>query len=66
MTNYMNFKELKIKSRAELQKLLSGYKEKLRDLRFKIASKQVKNVREMRRIKKSIAQVLTLLRNKKD
>ncbi len=57
----MKFKELKTKPVAELRKILSEQQEKLRDLRFKIASKQVKNVRETRKVKKMIAQILTLI-----
>ncbi|OGY46755.1 MAG: 50S ribosomal protein L29 [Candidatus Buchananbacteria bacterium RIFCSPLOWO2_01_FULL_46_12] len=57
----MEFKELKTKSPAELQKLLAETREKLRQLRFKVASKQLKNVREIREAKKIITHVLFLL-----
>lgn len=62
----MEFKELKIKKESELHRLLSESREKLRDLRFKDANKQLKDVREIRVIKKIIAKVLTLLNNKKE
>ena len=61
----MEFKELKKKSENELHKLLSEQRDKLRDLRFKDASKQLKNVREIRKVRKIIAQTLTLLNDKK-
>ena len=61
----MEFKELKKKSENELHKLLSEQRDKLRDLRFKDASKQLKNVREIREVRKIIAQTLTLLNSKK-
>lgn len=60
----MKFKELKNKPEAELQKILKELKEKLRELRFKIASKQLKNIREIREVKKTIARILILLKGK--
>jgi len=57
----MEFKELKKKTGKELNQLLSESREKLRDLRFKDANKQLKNIREIRLIRKTIAQVLTLM-----
>ncbi|MFH1427980.1 MAG: 50S ribosomal protein L29 [Patescibacteria group bacterium] len=61
----MEFKELKKKTKNELHNILAESRDKLRDLRFKDANKQLKNVREIRKIRETIAQVLTLL-NKKD
>jgi large subunit ribosomal protein L29 len=60
----MILKELKTKTEAELQKLLIEFRDKLRDFRFKDANKQLKDVREIRVIKKTIARVLTLLNKK--
>jgi len=57
----MEFKELKNKEEKELQKILVQSRDKLRDLRFKDANKQLKNVREIRKTKETIAHVLTLL-----
>jgi ribosomal protein L29 len=57
----MEFKELKIKEEKELHKILAQSREKLRDLRFKDANKQLKNVREIRVIRETISHVLTLL-----
>lgn len=62
----MNFKELKKKSESDLHKILSDSREKLRDLRFKDANKQLKNIREIRGLRLIVAQVLTLLNIKKD
>lgn len=53
------------KSEAELQKLLDDNREKVRELSFKDSNKQLKNVREIRSTKKLVAQILTLLNNKK-
>jgi len=57
----MEFKELKNKTEKELKQLLDETRDKLRDLRFKDANKQLKNVREIRIIKKTIAKILTLV-----
>jgi len=61
----MEFKELKIKDKKELQQLLIVNREKLRDLRFKDSNKQLKNIREIRVIRNLIARVLTLLNKQK-
>lgn len=63
----MNFKELKNKTESDLHKILSESRDKLRELRFKDANKQLKNIREIRTLRITIAQILTLLNvNKKD
>lgn len=62
----MEFKELKKKSESELHKILAEFRDKLRDLRFKDANKQLKNVREIRKVRETIARVLTLLNSKKN
>jgi len=59
----MEIKELKQKSKSELHNLLMQKRESLRELRFKDASKQMKDVREIRVVKKDIAKILTLLNN---
>ena len=59
----MELKELKSKTEKELRQFLGEAREKLRNLRFKDANKQLKNVREIRVVKKLIAQVLTLLKH---
>jgi ribosomal protein L29 len=53
--------ELKNKPSAELQKDLGDYREKLRKLKFDLAQGKVKNSREIRDIKKTIARILTLI-----
>lgn len=57
----MNPDELGKKSKEELQKILQEGREKLRALSFGLASGKVKNVREIRKIKKDIARILTML-----
>lgn len=58
----MDLKELKLKSLAELKSLLAEMREKLRDLRFKLAQDSHKDVREIRVVKKNIARILTLIK----
>jgi len=58
----MEFKELKNKNQNELHRLLAELRDKLRDLRFKSASGQLKDVRQIRGTRKSVAQILTLLK----
>ena len=53
--------ELRQKTKEELQKILQGLREKLRQLRFDLASGKVKNVREIRGVKKDIARILTII-----
>jgi large subunit ribosomal protein L29 len=57
----MKAKELRQKPKNELQRLLQEDREKLRQLRFDLSAGKVKNVREIRKIKKDIARILTLL-----
>jgi ribosomal protein L29 len=57
----MELKELKTMSEAELHRLLATTREKLRELRFKDASHHLKDVREIREVRTTIAQILTLL-----
>lgn len=58
----MKTQELRQKSKSELEKLLAENRERLRQLRFDLVSGKVKNVREIRKIKKDIARILTLLK----
>ena len=60
----MDFKELKNKKEKDLEKLIEEKRERIRQLRFAIASGKVKNVREMRNLRKDIARILTILNNK--
>jgi len=59
-----NFQELKNKLAPELQKELAGQRERLRALKFDLATGKVKNIREIKDVKKTIAQILTVLKNK--
>ncbi len=55
-------KELRKKTKKELNRSLREKRERLRQLRFDLTSGKVKNVREIRAIKKDIARILTILK----
>ena len=57
----MEISEIKKKSQSELKKILAEKREKLRQLRFDLSSGKVKNVREIRMVKKDIARILTIM-----
>ena len=61
----MKIKEIKQKSEKDLQRDLIEIREKLRALKFDLSAGKVKNVREIRAIKKDIAKILTVLNSKK-
>ncbi len=61
----MKFKDLKKKEIKELQKMLAESRAKLLELRFRDASRQLKNVREIRALRRQIAWILTALNQKK-
>ncbi len=58
----MKIKELRQKSKDELEKNLRDDQEKLRQLRFDLASGKVKNVKDFSKLKKEIARILTIIR----
>lgn len=60
----MKISEISKKSKPELEILLAENRDQLRVLRFDVQLKQSKNVREIRKTKKSIAQILTILKEK--
>ncbi len=57
----MKIKELRKKRKSELKNMLQSIQEKLRALRFNLASGKVKNIREIRMTKKDIARILTIM-----
>ena len=61
----MKTKELKTKPTPELEKLLKSMRENSRELRFKISREQFKNVRELRKVKKTVARLLTIINERK-
>ncbi len=60
----MDIKEIKNQTLPELNHLLHDLRKKLDDLNFKVSQSQLKNVREVRVVKKDIAKVLMTLAQK--
>lgn len=59
-----DFKNYKGKNLIELDKNLKSMRDKLLNLKLGLVSGKVKNVKEIRQVKKSIAQILTLINEK--
>lgn len=60
----ITLKELREKSVHELQKLLQEQQDALRTLRFKVSAEEVKNVREIRVVRTTIARIHTIMQEK--
>jgi ribosomal protein L29 len=61
----MKIKEIREKNKEELKKRLDELRNNLTKIRLDISSKQVKNHREIRKVKKEISTILTVLKSKK-
>ncbi len=57
----MKIKELRQKTTKELRELLAEDQHKLGQLKFDLAAKKLKDVRQVRKLSKEIAKILTLL-----
>lgn len=57
----MKIKDLRVKQRGELEKLLEEKKVRLQTLRFSMVRGEVKNCKEIGEQKKDIARIFTLL-----
>jgi len=62
MKKQEKIKEFKKMGKDQLLKVLADDREKLRQFRFDLSGGKVKNVREIREVKKDIARILTLLK----
>jgi len=62
----MDLKELPTKSTAELRTLLTTTRLALRELRFKDANHQLKDVREIRETRQLVAKILTMINSRQD
>lgn len=58
-------KELNAMNENELVKQLATLREQVRDLRFKVHSKEVKNSHNLTAIKRDIARILTIINQPK-
>lgn len=59
--NTKDFQQLKTKPAEELKKMVGEFKDKIWTLREDLLNGKVKNVKEMRDAKKTVAQILTIL-----
>ena len=57
----MKIKEIREKNQKELEKNLRELRNKLTKIKFDISGKQMKNHREIRKVKKDISRILTVL-----
>ena len=58
-------KEIRNLSEGELIRQLAALREQVRDLQFKVHSKEVKNSHTLKVLKKDIARILTLINSAK-
>lgn len=57
----MDIADLKQKSTAELHRILREKRDELRELRFKVHEGQLKQMDKIKKVKKDIARVLTVI-----
>ncbi|MEK7159093.1 MAG: 50S ribosomal protein L29 [Patescibacteria group bacterium] len=62
----MKIRELKTKAKEELEKIFEDVCAKRQQMGFKADSKQLKNIREFREVKKTIARMLTIAKERGD
>ncbi len=62
----MKAKEFREKTEEELLMLLQEKRAELTELRFKVSARQYKNYRRVREVKREIARILTILKNKQN
>ena len=60
----MKVEEIRVLNTEELVKQLEAAHKELFDLRFRLATKQLVNHREVRRVKKDIARLKTIMRER--
>lgn len=61
----MKSNELAQKSREELTKMAADARAEIRDMRFKVATRQYTKVRSLRHAKRDLARVMTALNSTK-
>ena len=60
----MKVEEMRVLSAEELAKQLEAARQELFDLRFRLATKQLANHRQIRKVKKDIAKLKTIMRER--
>jgi len=58
----MDYKELKTKTESQLHEMLHEKRDELRGVRFKVSAGALKDTMAPRRLKKTIARILTVLK----
>ena len=61
----MKIKELRNKNDKSLKKMEAVLRERMRALRFNLQAGKVKNVKEIKQVRRTIAQILTIIKEKK-
>ncbi|MFH1346772.1 MAG: 50S ribosomal protein L29 [Spirochaetota bacterium] len=59
------FQQIKIKPIEALDKELVDYREKLRKFKFDLSQGKVKNIKEIKKTKKAMARILTIINSNK-
>lgn len=59
----MKTQEFKNKDKKELEKIITEKKEILKNLRFDLASGKVKNIKEIKKARKDVAKIMTVINN---
>jgi len=62
----MKVQEFRKKSGKDLAKLLTSLRDDVRELRFKVSSKEVKNHQLLKTAKKDVAKLLTVLKERQN
>lgn len=62
----MDIKELRNQSPKRLNELLAKTTESVRDLRFTVMTRQQARVRDLRKVRREIAQIKTILKQKRE
>ncbi|MBI4433231.1 50S ribosomal protein L29 [Candidatus Uhrbacteria bacterium] len=57
----MDISTLRSKTREELERLLAEQRLQLEELRFRASARELKNVHELRDVRRTIARILTVL-----
>ncbi len=59
-----DIQDLKMRSKGELQKSVVEIHEQIRALRFDLAQGKVKNAKEIKELRKTVARIFTFLKTK--
>ena len=62
----MKVKEIRKFNQAELNKKLAELRARSRELRFSLVNNQLKDIRELRTVKKDIARILSVLNEERN